>query len=123
MITPVSAAPEPKARFVPSKWEYKRVMKLARAIQKVCRYLQAPVFLSFPITSSEPVCSSSSHWLNLNQHPSCASSFSQGRIQVGPKPKEEEKFYDLWTGRGEHQHRHLPASMKLPPPKMLLPGE
>jgi ribosome biogenesis protein ERB1 len=35
MSMPLSAAPEPKRRFVPSKWEHKAVMKLVRAIRKV----------------------------------------------------------------------------------------
>jgi len=34
MIHPISSAPEPKRRFVPSKWEHKRVMKMVRAIRK-----------------------------------------------------------------------------------------
>lgn len=31
---PLSAAPEPKRRFIPSKWEHQRVMKIVRAIRK-----------------------------------------------------------------------------------------
>eukprot|EP00911_Craspedida_sp_UC1_P000153 UC1_evm1s122 len=34
MIHPLSAAPEPKSRFVPSKWEHKKIMKIVRAIRK-----------------------------------------------------------------------------------------
>ncbi|KAG4097015.1 BOP1NT domain-containing protein [Neocallimastix lanati (nom. inval.)] len=34
METPLSAAPEPKSRFIPSKWEGKRIMKIVRAIRK-----------------------------------------------------------------------------------------
>ena len=34
MQMPLSAAPEPKRRFVPSKWEHKRVMQIVRAIRK-----------------------------------------------------------------------------------------
>lgn len=34
METPISAAPEPKSRFLPSKWEAKRIMKIVRAIRK-----------------------------------------------------------------------------------------
>ena len=30
---PLSAAPEPKSRFIPSKWEASKIMKLARAIK------------------------------------------------------------------------------------------
>ena len=33
-VMPLSAAPEPKSRFVPSKWEEKRVVKLVRAMRK-----------------------------------------------------------------------------------------
>lgn len=33
-VTPVSSAPEPKSRFVPSKWEHKAIMKFVRAIRK-----------------------------------------------------------------------------------------
>ncbi|KIK65479.1 hypothetical protein GYMLUDRAFT_159016 [Collybiopsis luxurians FD-317 M1] len=33
-IMPLSAAPEPKRRFVPSKWEHKKVMKIVRAIRQ-----------------------------------------------------------------------------------------
>ena len=33
-VMPLSAAPEPKSRFVPSKWEEKKVVKLVRAIRK-----------------------------------------------------------------------------------------
>ncbi|XP_048576752.1 ribosome biogenesis protein bop1-B isoform X2 [Nematostella vectensis] len=33
MIHPVSEPPEPKSRFIPSKWEHKRVMKIVRAIR------------------------------------------------------------------------------------------
>ncbi|KAI8909726.1 NUC169 domain-containing protein, partial [Gorgonomyces haynaldii] len=32
-IMPLSAAPEPKSRFVPSKWEASKIMKIARAIK------------------------------------------------------------------------------------------
>lgn len=34
MITPLSGAPEPKRRFVPSKWEHKKVMKIVKAIRE-----------------------------------------------------------------------------------------
>ncbi|KIJ56526.1 hypothetical protein M422DRAFT_197467 [Sphaerobolus stellatus SS14] len=33
-IMPLSAAPEPKRRYVPSKWEKKKVMKIVRAIRQ-----------------------------------------------------------------------------------------
>lgn len=33
-IHPVTNTPEPKSRFIPSKWEHKKVMKLVRAIRK-----------------------------------------------------------------------------------------
>ncbi|KAG9301386.1 hypothetical protein G9A89_018058 [Geosiphon pyriformis] len=33
-IMPLSGAPEPKHRFIPSKWEAKRIMKLVRAIRE-----------------------------------------------------------------------------------------
>ncbi|CAG8501390.1 818_t:CDS:10 [Diversispora eburnea] len=33
-VMPLSAAPEPKRRFVPSKWEAKRIMKLVHAIRQ-----------------------------------------------------------------------------------------
>lgn len=33
-IHPLSSAPEPKRRFIPSKWEAKKVVKLVRAIRK-----------------------------------------------------------------------------------------
>nr|CAG8439949.1 9413_t:CDS:10 [Entrophospora candida]CAG8443919.1 13423_t:CDS:10 [Entrophospora candida] len=33
-IMPLSATPEPKRRFVPSKWEAKRIMKIVRAIRQ-----------------------------------------------------------------------------------------
>ena len=33
MATPISGAPEPKRRFIPSKWEHKRVMKIVRLIR------------------------------------------------------------------------------------------
>ena len=33
-MMPLSAAPEPKSRFTPSKWEEKKVVKLVRAIRK-----------------------------------------------------------------------------------------
>ncbi|KAI9139255.1 NUC169 domain-containing protein [Paraphysoderma sedebokerense] len=33
-IHPLSSAPEPKRRFVPSKWEHAKVMKIVRAIRK-----------------------------------------------------------------------------------------
>jgi ribosome biogenesis protein ERB1 len=32
-VTPLGAEPEPKRRFLPSKWEHKRVMKIVRAIR------------------------------------------------------------------------------------------
>lgn len=32
-VTPLSAAPEPKRRFIPSKWEASKIMKIARAIK------------------------------------------------------------------------------------------
>ncbi|KAI7861707.1 NUC169 domain-containing protein [Spinellus fusiger] len=33
-VMPISARPEPKSRFVPSKWEAKKVMKIVRAIRE-----------------------------------------------------------------------------------------
>eukprot|EP00730_Choanoeca_flexa_P014134 TRINITY_DN6067_c0_g1_i1.p1 TRINITY_DN6067_c0_g1~~TRINITY_DN6067_c0_g1_i1.p1 ORF type:complete len:449 (+),score=45.84 TRINITY_DN6067_c0_g1_i1:19-1365(+) len=36
MKTPVVSVPEPKRRFVPSKWEHKKIMKIVRSIRKVC---------------------------------------------------------------------------------------
>ncbi|KAI9209593.1 NUC169 domain-containing protein [Polychytrium aggregatum] len=33
-IHPLSSAPEPKRRFIPSKWEAKRIMKIVRAIRE-----------------------------------------------------------------------------------------
>ncbi|ORY07319.1 BOP1NT-domain-containing protein [Basidiobolus meristosporus CBS 931.73] len=33
-IHPVNNAPEPKSRFIPSKWEHKRIMKIVRAIRE-----------------------------------------------------------------------------------------
>ncbi|GAA6019946.1 hypothetical protein JCM10207_003346 [Rhodosporidiobolus poonsookiae] len=33
MTTPLSGRPEPKSRFLPSKWEHKKVMKIVRAIR------------------------------------------------------------------------------------------
>jgi ribosome biogenesis protein ERB1 len=33
-IHPISAAPEPKRRFIPSKWEAKRIMKIVGSIRK-----------------------------------------------------------------------------------------
>ncbi|KAE9399037.1 BOP1NT-domain-containing protein [Gymnopus androsaceus JB14] len=33
-VMPLSAAPEPKRRWVPSKWEHKKVMKIVRAIRQ-----------------------------------------------------------------------------------------
>ncbi len=33
METPMTGRPEPKSRFVPSKWEHKKVMKIVRAIR------------------------------------------------------------------------------------------
>ena len=32
--TPLTARPEPKRRFVPSKWEHKKIMKIVRAIRQ-----------------------------------------------------------------------------------------
>lgn len=34
MIMPLTSRPEPKSRFVPSKWEHKKVMKIVRAIRQ-----------------------------------------------------------------------------------------
>ncbi|WVQ69819.1 ribosome biogenesis protein ERB1 [Kwoniella botswanensis] len=33
-VMPLSAAPEPKRRFVPSKWEHKKIMKIVKAIRE-----------------------------------------------------------------------------------------
>ncbi|MEW5319093.1 MAG: hypothetical protein WDW38_010263 [Sanguina aurantia] len=33
-VMPINAAPEPKRRFIPSKWEEKKIVKLVRAIRK-----------------------------------------------------------------------------------------
>ena len=33
-IMPLSAAPEPKSRFLPSKWEMMKVMKIVKAIKE-----------------------------------------------------------------------------------------
>lgn len=35
MLHPLSSAPEPKRRFVPSKWEHEKIMKIVRAIRAV----------------------------------------------------------------------------------------
>ncbi len=32
-VLPLSAAPEPKRRFIPSKWEASKIFKIARAIK------------------------------------------------------------------------------------------
>lgn len=34
MQTPMTARPEPKSRFTPSKWEHKKIMKIVRAIRE-----------------------------------------------------------------------------------------
>ncbi|PWN50474.1 BOP1NT-domain-containing protein [Violaceomyces palustris] len=34
MVTPLTGRPEPKRRFVPSKWEHKKIMKIVRAIRQ-----------------------------------------------------------------------------------------
>ena len=51
MIHPLSSAPEPKRRFVPSKWEHEKIMKIVRAIRKVCRYLNMASFEVYSQTS------------------------------------------------------------------------
>jgi ribosome biogenesis protein ERB1 len=33
-IHPISSAPEPKSRFIPSRWEAKRIMKIVSSIRK-----------------------------------------------------------------------------------------
>ncbi|PVU96778.1 hypothetical protein BB561_000981 [Smittium simulii] len=33
MVTPLTGAPEPKSRFIPSKWEHKMVMRIVRSIR------------------------------------------------------------------------------------------
>ncbi|KAK8869603.1 ribosome biogenesis protein ERB1 [Kwoniella newhampshirensis] len=33
-VMPLSAAPEPKSRFVPSKWEHQKIMKIVKAIRE-----------------------------------------------------------------------------------------
>ncbi|TYJ51661.1 ribosome biogenesis protein ERB1 [Cryptococcus floricola] len=33
-VMPLSAAPEPKSRFVPSKWEHQKIMKIVKAIRQ-----------------------------------------------------------------------------------------
>ncbi|KAK7470871.1 Ribosome biogenesis protein erb1 [Stygiomarasmius scandens] len=47
-IMPLSAAPEPKRRWVPSKWEKKKVMKIVRAIR------QGRILPSKPKASAQP---------------------------------------------------------------------
>ncbi|KAN0064127.1 Ribosome biogenesis protein erb1 [Thecaphora frezii] len=42
MVMPLSGRPEPKRRFVPSKWEHKKVMKIVRAIRAGRIVPQAP---------------------------------------------------------------------------------
>lgn len=42
MITPLSAAPEPKRRFIPSKHEASRIMKIVRGIRKGTISLEKP---------------------------------------------------------------------------------
>jgi ribosome biogenesis protein ERB1 len=39
---PLSSAPEPKRRFIPSKWEAKKVVKLVRALRKGWIKLEKP---------------------------------------------------------------------------------
>lgn len=48
MIMPLSHRPEPKSRFVPSKWEHKKVMKIVRAIR------QGRIKPHGPVSSSRP---------------------------------------------------------------------
>ncbi|THV03308.1 BOP1NT-domain-containing protein [Dendrothele bispora CBS 962.96] len=47
-VMPLSAAPEPKRRWVPSKWEKKKVMKIVRAIR------QGRIVPSKPKASTQP---------------------------------------------------------------------
>ncbi|UZJ52606.1 hypothetical protein CBS101457_001926 [Exobasidium rhododendri] len=48
MVMPLSSRPEPKSRFVPSKWEHKKVMKIVRAIR------QGRIKPRGPVSSSRP---------------------------------------------------------------------
>ena len=58
MVTPLSAAPEPKRRFIPSKHEHKRIMKMVRAIRKGwikigAEKIEAPEFFDIWSTANE----------------------------------------------------------------------
>jgi ribosome biogenesis protein ERB1 len=74
-IMPLSAAPEPKRRFVPSKWEMMRVMKIVKAI-KEGRYQEGgkaetksaekpPVYLIWDDAEDEVLAESKRHQFHL----------------------------------------------------------
>jgi ribosome biogenesis protein ERB1 len=90
---PLSAAPEPKRRFVPSKWETMRIIKIAKAM-KEGRYKTLDQIKQDKIASKNP------------------NALTQG---------EEGKTYQIWTDAAEDILRES-ALMHLPAPKMPLPG-
>ncbi|KAG5457948.1 MAG: NUC169 domain-containing protein [Olpidium bornovanus] len=97
METPLSSAPEPKRRFVPSKWEAKTESGEAAD----------PVGCSFP------------------QGMKIVRAIRQGRIVRGkPRVPPKPKFYDLWgLSGGDHDASAKKANhpMHVPAPKVKLP--
>jgi hypothetical protein len=122
MQTPLVGGTEPKRRFVPSKSEHKKVMKMVRAIRKV-RHWVAQWLIDLN-ERSVLMLSGVRPSLRQKKTYSASSSHTQGRMVIGPKKKSDEpEVYDLWAdGPGDGKAR-LPPSMHMPAPKPALPGK
>jgi hypothetical protein len=116
MIHPVSRAPEPKRRFLPSKWEHEKVMKLVRAIRAVCihthmlhTYTILKLANSYFINPVRVVTIRTHAWPWL---------WLQGKIKPPPPPAPE--VFMLWDDSEDVTQQYRPYD--LPAPKIKLPG-
>lgn len=96
MIHPLNSAPEPKRRFVPSKWEHEKVMKIVRAIRHVICKLTLVFFLMI-----------------------------QGQVSLDKpeKKSEADAVYDIWANSLEESGAIAARrAIHIPAPKLSLPG-
>ena len=97
MMMPLSQAPEPKRRFIPSKWEHKKVGQI--------------LTVRVAVVGFDEYC----------QVMKVVRAIRQGRILPGgPKASEKPAFYAIWSTGDEPLNPYHP--MHMPAPRLRLPG-
>ncbi|KAH8926717.1 BOP1NT-domain-containing protein [Atractiella rhizophila] len=86
MPTPLNAAPEPKRRFAPSKWEHQKMMKIVRAIRS------GRIVPSKPQTDSAPTSRYFALWNNSDVLPSAYNHPMRIPAPPLPLPTHEESY-------------------------------